>query len=202
MEGWPTVIVVLCLLAYVLGTFPSAHIVARRQGLDITSSGSRNPGASNVGRLLGRRAGILVFVLDGAKGAIPALMGWALEGRGTGLAMGAAALVGHVVPVTRRGRGGKGVATAGGVCLALYTPVAVVALVVWLLVVKLARTASLASLAATLVVPLGVALTGRPVSELLGLGAMALVIVLRHSANLGRWRRGEEPVLASRRPSP
>ena len=192
-------IFVLVLAAYLLGTFPSAQLVARRRGLDITATGSGNPGASNVGRQLGRRAGVVVFLLDGAKGAIPALVGWAVTGRGTGLLLGAAALVGHVVPVTRRGRGGKGVATAGGVCLALYTPVAVLALLVWLAVIRLVRMASLASLVATLLVPVGVAVTGRPAREILGLVAMAAIIVVRHRANLARWRRGEEPSVATPR---
>jgi acyl phosphate:glycerol-3-phosphate acyltransferase len=108
--------------AYLLGMFPSAVIVARASRVDITTIGSGNPGASNVARVLGWRKGALVLVLDAAKGAIAALIGLLARGwdsgpadpRVAGYALGAAAIVGHVFPVTRRFRGGKGVATVTG----------------------------------------------------------------------------------------
>lgn len=185
-------------LAYLLGTFPSAQLVARRRGVDVTASGSGNPGASNVGRLLGRKAGVAVFALDAAKGAIPAVVGAMLTGRGGGLVLGAAALVGHVYPATRQWRGGKGVATAGGVCVALYTVVAVVAIGLWVVLAKASGKASLASLLATLTVPLGLVAMGRPWGELLGVAAMAGLIVVRHRVNLRRLVRGDELAVTQR----
>ena len=190
-------VIALLPVAYMVGTFPSAHLVARRRGVDVTTAGSGNPGASNVGRLLGRRAGVLVFVLDALKGAVPALIGAALEGRGAGLALGGAALAGHVFPATRGWRGGKGVATAGGVCAALYPVVGAVVIGLWLVAAKLTRTASLASLVATLAVPAGLVISGRPWGELVGVAAMALLIVVRHRTNLARLVRGDELALSS-----
>ena len=187
-------------LAYLAGTFPSAQRVARRHGIDVTAAGSGNPGASNIGRLLGRRAGVAVFTLDALKGALPAIAGALMVGRGSGLILGGAALAGHVFPATRGWRGGKGVATAGGVCAALYPVVGVVAIGLWLVLAKATRKASLASLIATLAVPAGLLATGRPWGELAGVGAMAALIVLRHRANLVRLVRGGELALSDAAP--
>src|SRR5689334_17894800 len=104
--------VVLVPLAYLAGMFPTARLVGGRTGHDPTHEGSGNPGASNVYRLAGRRAGAMVFLGDFAKGALAAGVGLAVGGRALGLACGAAAVAGHIAPVTRRFRGGKGVATA------------------------------------------------------------------------------------------
>ena len=96
--------------AYLLGTFPSAVMVARSKGVDITKVGSGNPGASNIARQFGTKWGVAVFVLDALKGALPALVGVLLDERPLALAMVAAAVVGHMFPATRGFKGGKGVA--------------------------------------------------------------------------------------------
>src|SRR4051794_404859 len=111
--------VVLVALAYFAGTFPTAALATRRTGHDPAQEGSGNPGASNVYRLAGRRAGAIVFGGDLLKGALAALAGLAAGGRALGLACGIAAVIGHIFPVTRRFRGGKGVATAAGMAVVL-----------------------------------------------------------------------------------
>src|SRR3954449_13578298 len=100
--------IVLIPFAWALGTFPTAVLVARAHGHDVTREGSGNPGASNVARLVGWRAGALVLVIDFAKGAIAAGIGMATYGRVGAFAMGAAAVLGHTFPLYRKG--GKGVA--------------------------------------------------------------------------------------------
>ena len=100
--------------AYLLGTFPTAILVGRREGRDPTSEGSGNPGASNALRTMGRRAAALVLIGDVGKGAAAAAAGAAVGGRAVGVGCALAAVVGHVAPVTRRFRGGKGVATLTG----------------------------------------------------------------------------------------
>src|SRR5207249_3926010 len=110
----------LAVPAYFLGTFPAAQVVSQRAGRDPTREGSRNPGASNVYRLAGRRAGLAVFAGDLAKGLVAAGVGLAVGGRPLGMLCGAAAVLGHVFPVTRGFRGGRGVATAGGLALVLF----------------------------------------------------------------------------------
>jgi glycerol-3-phosphate acyltransferase PlsY len=188
-------IVALVPVAYLVGTFPSAQLVARRSGVDVTAAGSGNPGASNVGRLLGRKAGIMVFVLDALKGALPALTGLLLDGYAGGLALGLAALVGHIYPVTRRFKGGKGVATAAGIGLMLYPLVAITLTALWLLIAKVTHRASLASLVIAVGIPVGLLIQGRPTGEVLAALGMAALVAFRHIDNMARLVRGEEHTL-------
>lgn len=184
--------ILLLPVAYLLGTFPSAQMVARRRGIDITSTGSGNPGASNVRRVLGRRSGVLVFVLDGLKGAAAVGGGFLVAGHAGALALTCAAALGHVFPVTRGFKGGKGVATIGGAMLALYPLVSLVLLVVWLTVARLTKKASLASIAIVVGLPIGLVIVGRPVGELITTIALGVFVIWRHWPNLKRLVRGTE----------
>src|SRR5690349_18914145 len=103
--------IVVAVGAYAAGTFPTAQLVGRRLGRDPTREGSGNPGATNVYRTAGRRAGLMVALGDVAKGAVPTAVGYLVDGRPLATVAWAAAVAGHVAPVTRRLRGGKGVAT-------------------------------------------------------------------------------------------
>src|SRR5919109_613291 len=125
------------LVSYVLGTFPTASLVGRAYGLDPTRQGSGNPGATNVYRLAGRRAAVLVFAGDFLKGVAAVALGAAVGDRTLALAFGAAAVVGHCYPATRRFRGGKGVATGAGLVASVFPGVLAVAAVGWLTVVRL-----------------------------------------------------------------
>jgi glycerol-3-phosphate acyltransferase PlsY len=199
---------VLILPAYLLGTFPSATLVARASGIDITATGSGNPGASNVTRVLGWRKGVLVFVLDAAKGAIATLIGlWAgrwdggpADPRVAGFVLGAAAVLGHVFPVTRRFRGGKGVATGGGVMAVLYPAVVAGLAVVWLVVSRLTGRASVASIACVALFPVGLVIIGAPVWEFAATVGLALLVLARHTGNVGRLLRGDERSLTRQTP--
>jgi glycerol-3-phosphate acyltransferase PlsY len=133
-------------VAYMLGTFPSALLIANARGVDITAAGSGNPGAANIGRTLGRKLGVLVFLLDGLKGAISTAVGYAFAGYAGALTLVFAAVIGHIFPVTRKFKGGKGVATAGGGMIALYPWIGLAMTVLWLLVAKVTKKASLGSL--------------------------------------------------------
>lgn len=179
--------------AYLLGTFPSALLAGRTRGVDPTRSGSGNPGTTNVLRTAGRGAAALTLAGDVGKGVVAAAMGWALGGHGLGLACGVAAVVGHVAPATRRFRGGKGVATAAGMVLVLYPLLALLGAVVFLAVLLTFRIVSVASMAAAVVDPVAAALAGVTGWEVVGLAICAAVIVLRHTDNIRRLVRGEEP---------
>jgi glycerol-3-phosphate acyltransferase PlsY len=181
--------------AYVLGTLPTAAVVGRAVGHDPTAEGSGNPGASNVYRLAGARAGAAVFVIDAAKGAVATAAGLAVGGRPVGVAAGIASVMGHVFPVTRRFRGGRGVATALGFVAVAYPVVGVCAGAGWAAVARLTRTASMASLAVAAGVPIAVALSGRPLWEVAGVTAVSAVVILRHADNVARLLRGEEQAL-------
>ena len=186
---------VAVIAAYALGTFPSAQLAGRSHGVDPTASGSGNPGTTNVLRTAGREAAVLTLAGDVGKGLVAAGLGWLIGGHGLGVACGLAAVVGHVAPVNRGLRGGKGVATAAGMVVVLFPVAAAGAAVVFLWVLALTRIVSAASLAAALSVPVAAALIGAPAGEVLALVVCAAVVVVRHRDNLDRLRRGEEPRL-------
>src|SRR3974390_1207248 len=188
-----TVMVAVALLvpvAWLLGTFPSAQIVARAHGRDVTAEGSGNPGASNVARLLGWRAGLLVLVLDFAKGALAAGAGMVIAGRAGACVLGAAAVLGHTLPLYRKG--GKGVAAAGGALVVLFPFIVVGLAVLWVVIARLLHKASLASLLATVLFPVLVFLAGYQYWEVAAVAALAVLVGARHSANIRRLLRNQE----------
>jgi glycerol-3-phosphate acyltransferase PlsY len=189
----PTGVAALLVVAsYLVGTFPTAVLVARRRGVDPTREGSGNPGATNVLRVAGRRAGAIALVGDLLKGAVPAAVGWAVGGHGLGVACGVAAVVGHVLPATRRFRGGKGVATAAGMAVVLFPAAAAVAAVGFAVAVAISRAASLGSIVAAVLLPVAAAAFGAPGPEVAALAGCAALIVVRHRDNIVRLRQGTE----------
>lgn len=186
--------------SYLWGAVPASYLAGQwSRGIDLRRHGSGNLGATNTFRVLGAKVAAPVMVFDILKGFLPVFLftrwdepaGWQW-----GLAYGAAAIVGHVYPVYMRFKGGKGVATAAGVFLAL-APLAIgVALLTWLGVLKVTRMVSAASLtgAAALAVVLALAPPPGGHPEIRWLGwAIAAFVVFSHRANLRRIVRGEEP---------
>jgi glycerol-3-phosphate acyltransferase PlsY len=167
------------LAGYALGTFPTAIVVARRYGVDPTTAGSGNPGATNVMRTAGRLPGIVTLVLDVAKGALAAGLGWAASGRELAVLCGVAAVIGHVAPVQRRFRGGKGVATGFGLALATF-PLAAVAGAVWFYALRLVMgRPSVVSQAAIVTLPAVAVASGATGIEVAALILGALVVLGR-----------------------
>lgn len=195
--GW---VLALVLLAYLLGTFPSADLVARRHGVDVTTAGSGNPGASNVVRLLGWKAGALVLVLDAAKGAIAAAVGLALDGHRGAWILGVAAVMGHIFPVWRKFKGGRGVATGAGVFIVVYPGVTLVLALVWVVIARGLHKASVASLTVAILAPAIVIVRGGSALDIAIVSAVAVLLVLRHASNLKRLIRGEEHGLGGAAP--
>lgn len=144
---------------------------------------------------MGKRAGVLVLVGDLCKGAVAAGVGLATGDRGVAVASGLAAVVGHVLPATRGFRGGKGVATAAGATLVLLPVPGLVLGIAWVLVAKLSKTASVASITVAAALPAGAALDGRSLVEVLAFAACGALVVLRHRSNIDRLLRGEEHAL-------
>lgn len=188
-----TAFVAACVaVAYLAGNFPSASIVGRIVGRDPNREGSGNPGASNMYRLAGANAGAFVLGLDIAKGLLPTLAGLAIGGRPLAIACGAAAVVGHIFPATRRFRGGKGVATFGGMTLSVWFLPAVFALIVWVVVLRLFSRASVAALVAAPLVTLAVWFTGGPRWEVASAAALVALVIVRHKDNIARLLGGRE----------
>jgi glycerol-3-phosphate acyltransferase PlsY len=202
--------VILTLLAlipfYLLGCFPSARLVGQRAGIEITEHGSGNPGAANVARVLGLRAGLTVLVADTLKGALAVLSaGLISQVAGFPAQAGLAAVLGHCFSLPRccvpnaiaiNTRGGKGVATALGVSLVLAPVAAGVALTVFTLSFWRTGIASLSSVLAAAVLPMVLFLSPssgtNAESTQVCLSLTCLLVILRHKENLLRLVQGEE----------
>lgn len=179
--------VVAVVVGYLLGAVSPATLLARRAGADLRASGSGNPGATNVGRVLGRRAGVAVGVLDVSKGLLPALGFGVFVAHEAGLAAGLAAVLGHVSSPFLRGHGGKGVATAAGAILGSHPLWAPVVLLTWGAVVGASRWVALGSVLAALALPVVALVARAPAVDVAWAAAIAAVVVLRHRVNFVRW---------------
>ena len=192
----PLIIVV----AYLIGSIPFALLLARQWGAgDLHLVGSGNIGAANVLRATGITAGVLVAVLDIAKGAASVILAeWLSPNPASGAVAGLAAIIGHVYPVWLRFRGGKGVATACGV-FSILTPFAMPpAFAIFLVTVWATKYISLGSVLATLALPPIAYAIGNPPAAVVAAFAAAAIIVFRHRTNLVRVRTGTERRLGAR----
>ncbi len=171
------------------------------RGVDIRTLGSGNPGATNVWRTLGFRFGIAVALLDIAKGAAAALLGLWLGGDLVAVLAGVAAMIGHWRPLFLGfARGGKMVATTGGVALAVAPLAALAAAGIWIVVFLLTRYASLASIVAAVSLPLWALLFGASWPVVGFTAGAAVAIIVLHRSNIRRLLAGEENRLDLRRP--
>ena len=203
--------------AYLLGSVPFGLIIAKAHNIDLRSVGSGNIGATNVGRALGKKWGYICFALDVLKGLIPMLAVlpfttpvpvqthseqiillflW--------LAVGCAAILGHVFPIYVKFKGGKGVATSFGIALGLwpyYTICAVIAILIWIAVLILWKYVSLASITAAISFPIALIalIIIRPDWQFVTLWpllipafAIPVLVILRHRENIKRLRSGKE----------
>lgn len=198
-------VILLLVAAYLLGSVPSSHLAGRWAGVDLTRRGSGNLGATNVFRVVGWKAALPVVLADVGKGFVPAWFFPAWDGSGAGwlaLGYGLGAILGHVRSAFVGFRGGKGVATSGGVLLALAPVTVAVGLLVWVGVTLLTRIVSVASLAAATVVPLVAFLFDAPGETVGFAAALALLVWWTHRENLGRLARGEELRFGETRPDP
>lgn len=212
-----------CLISYVCGSISFALILGKLRGVDIRKVGSGNVGATNLGRALGRKWGVLCFVLDVLKGFVPVFaagfsLGYINHASSQSLAVADAwrwlvvmvcPVLGHVFPVWLSFKGGKGVATGFGVLLGVWpvlTLAAAGALVVWITMAKAFRYVGLASAAAAVSLPLFVLIIGLCRSQRMGdllpffvvTSALALLVVVRHRGNLIRTFKGTEPKIGKK----
>ncbi|HMW30877.1 MAG TPA: glycerol-3-phosphate 1-O-acyltransferase PlsY [Plasticicumulans sp.] len=185
----------LCLVfAYLCGSVSTAILVCRLMGLpDPRSEGSRNPGATNVLRIGGRKAAAITLAGDFLKGLIPVVVARAFgQGPEVLAATAFAAFLGHLYPVFFGFQGGKGVATALGVMVGLSWQVALAALATWLVIARVWKISSLAALGAATLSPLYALLFGLPGAYALALLPMVALLLWRHRENIRRIRAGTE----------
>jgi len=182
----------LLIAAYLLGSVCSAIIVCKLWGLpDPRSQGSSNPGATNVMRIGGKKPALITLAGDMAKGVPLVLLAQHLQLRPDLIsAIGLAAFMGHLYPIFFKFEGGKGVATALGVLLALYWPVGLAVIGVWLAVFALFRISSLSSITAFALAPI-IAWYLVP-NYMLGIVGMSILLIARHKTNIKALLKGEE----------
>jgi glycerol-3-phosphate acyltransferase PlsY len=203
MELLPAMVAIV--LAYLLGSVSFAVVVSRAMGLaDPRSYGSGNPGATNVLRTGNRRAAVLTLIGDAAKGAVAVALAKAVAQRyGFGDAVlagvGLAAFVGHLYPVFHGFQGGKGVATAAGVLLALSPWLGLATLATWIAIAVFFRYSSLAALIAAVFAPAYYALLGGVDAVLAVLVAMGALLVWRHRANVAKLLAGTESRIGAKK---
>ena len=180
-------------LGYLAGSIPFAFLLARRRGVDLRHAGSGNVGAANVLRTSGVPNAVIAFVLDAAKGAVAVLVAQRLSTEpATPVAGGLASIIGHIYPVWLGFRGGKGVATAGGVFVVL-TPAALgVAAAVFVLAIWVTRYISVGSMAGAVTLAVTTAAMDVPAAVTVGAVVAAVIIIHRHRGNLARLIAGTE----------
>ncbi len=187
----------LVLAAYAAGAIPASFWTGRfLYGKDLRKLGSRNLGATNVQRVLGWGAAIPVGLFDVFKGFAPAFWFPVMDNRTAGwwaVVYGGAAITGHCFSFWVRFRGGKGVATSGGVLIAIAPLAAGVGAGVWLLTLLVARRVAVASIAAALSVPVTGFFLDLTFPIMAFLVLMAAFVVWAHRSNIRRIRAGEEP---------
>jgi glycerol-3-phosphate acyltransferase PlsY len=188
---------------YLLGSCPWGYWLVRIfRHEDVRQHGSRSIGASNVWRTYGRWLGVPVLLLDILKGFVPALVGVLAVSHLCGILAGAVAMLGHARPIFLRfEKGGKMVATAGGVLFAVAPWAALVTLGVWVLMFVLTRYTSVASIVSAVALPVAAVLIGYPVAVIVFTVLAGAAIIVLHRANLQRLRRGTEHRFRLRRPA-
>jgi acyl phosphate:glycerol-3-phosphate acyltransferase len=184
--------VAVVVVAYLLGSIPFAYLAGLTRGIDIRTVGSRNVGATNVFRELGKGIGVAVMVLDVAKGLVAVLIANSATSSPWPLIAAAAAILGHVYPVWLRFKGGKGVAVAGGAVIGLAPLPALITVVIWIAVVAITRYVSVGSIVAAAAFPFLVLAVQAPWPTVVFAFLAAIMVIWRHRSNIERLRRGEE----------
>ena len=194
-------------LAYLMGSIPTGLIAGRLKGVDVRQHGSGNVGATNVARVAGKLPGLIVLIVDAAKGWLPVTLiaskaaefGASLPLDSLRILLGVAAVTGHIWNPFLQFQGGKGVATAVGVLIGLDWRVALGSFTIWLLAAVWSRYVSIASISAALAAPFLMLLFGKPIPWVLGCILVSLAILWRHRPNILRLLQREEHRIGSPR---
>lgn len=184
----------LIIVGYFIGAIPFGYIAGKLHGIDIRKEGSGNIGSTNVSRVLGKKAGIIVQILDTAKGIIPVVIGKLLNLDPLWLVViGIVTVCGHNWTIFLEFKGGKGVNTSLGVALGLMPVNAVLCFAVWALVVFVWKYISLGSIVGAITFPIiAFIFKEPPIFRILAI-IVAFFIVVRHKSNIKRLLKGEEP---------
>ena len=186
--------ILVAVFSYIIGSIPSGVILGRLfWHTDLRAHGSRNIGATNAWRTLGKGAGIAVFIADCIKGQAGVLLGLSLPGTPIAAVIGGLfAIIGHSFSLFLRFHGGKGVATSLGVLTILMGNVTFLVFAIWLIIVYKTRYVSLGSVTAAVLTPILAAAFGYPMEYILFAMLASTLVILRHRENINRLIRGTE----------
>jgi glycerol-3-phosphate acyltransferase PlsY len=195
-----TIFIIALIAGYVIGNFSPSYILVRLvKGEDIRNHGSGNAGTANANRVLGFKWALLVFFLDILKGAAAVWVGRWIGGEWAALAAGLGAVLGHNYPVFLGFKGGKGVATTGGLALAFSLPIFGILLVIFAAVLAAWRYMSLASMTVGVLFPVLLFLYNRPTPEVVLATGLAALILFQHRGNIQRLVTGVERKLVTKK---
>ncbi|MGB5823130.1 MAG: glycerol-3-phosphate 1-O-acyltransferase PlsY [Proteocatella sp.] len=187
------IIIPLIIMSYLIGNISPSVIIGRKfKNIDIRQHGSGNAGTTNAMRILGKKAGILVFLLDFIKGVIPTVIGLCFGGLELGFVCGISAIIGHIFPILLKFKGGKGVATSFGVGLVLAPAYALIGLLIFIIIVIKTRYISLGSVIGTLTFPILQIFTTENIQVVIMSVLLGCLVTYSHRANIKRLINGTE----------
>lgn len=191
--------ILTAVIGYLLGSIPFGYVVGKAKGIDIRQHGSGNVGFTNVWRTLGIHYGLIVLLGDGWKGWMSAFFGYMLAGESGVLIGGFMAVMGHMFSCFLKFKGGKGIATGGGVLLFMSPITLAILLTEVAIVCLITRYMSLASILAAWLAPILLYYFGAPNSYVIGIGVAAMVVIIRHIPNIKRLMNGTENKLGQKK---
>ncbi|MBQ2036104.1 MAG: glycerol-3-phosphate 1-O-acyltransferase PlsY [Peptococcaceae bacterium] len=191
--------ILTAVIGYLLGSIPFGYVVGKAKGIDIRQHGSGNVGFTNVWRTLGIQYGLIVLLGDGWKGWMSAFFGYMLAGESGVLIGSFMAVMGHMFSCFLKFKGGKGIATGGGVLLFMSPITLAILLTEVALVCLITRYMSLASILAAWLAPVLLYYFGAPNSYVIGIGVAAMVVIIRHIPNIKRLMNGTENKLGHKK---
>ena len=191
---------IVSVIAYLLGNFATAYLVSRAAGkIDIRKHGSGNAGSTNVLRVLGVKAAVVVFIGDVLKGVVAVLIGRYLAGSYGVLLAGVFVVAGHNWPVLLGGKGGKGIATTIGVVIAI-DPLMVLAIVITgVIIIVVTRYVSLASISGVIIFPMAMIITQKPIEYIVFSLILSAMAIFKHRANIERLFKGKESKIGQKK---
>lgn len=192
--------ILIAVIGYFLGNISSSYLVGKLTAkIDVREHGSGNLGATNVYRVLGFKAGAIVFLADALKGLVATLIGLWIKGDVGGLIGGIAAVAGHNWPFLLEFKGGKGIATSFGSIVILFPLISLILLIVEVLVIAFTGYVSLASITVAVLFPILVIAFRYSIQHIIGALLLAILAVYRHRSNISRLLKGQENKITSRR---
>lgn len=181
-------------IGYLIGNFATSYLIGKiTKNIDIREHGSGNAGATNTFRVLGVKAGILVFVFDVLKGVLATLIGLWLTGDKLGAVLsGGMAVIGHNWPVLLNFKGGKGIASSFGLILTMFPTIGLILFVIAVALIAATKYVSLGSISAAILFPILLVIFSQPPAIILIGTILALIALYRHRENISRLLKGKE----------